>query len=87
MIARKITYTGNFNQDAISTIYDITRKTEITGQVMPQGNTVVVLNLEGDASQIKLLQHQIERKIKTAISGKNVEPIPYQYYVGVTFLP
>lgn len=87
MIARKITYTGNFNQDAISAIYDIARKTEITGQVKPQGTTEVVLNLEGDPSMIKLLQHQIERKVKTAITGKSVEQIPYQYYVGVTFLP
>lgn len=86
MIARKITYKGNFNQDALAAIYDITRRTEITGQVKTEGNSEVILNLEGDASMIKLIQHQIERKVKTAITNKTVEPIPYQNYIGVTFL-
>ncbi len=87
MIARKITYKGNFNKDAVAAIYDITRKTEITGQVKPEGTSEVVLNLEGDPSMIKLIQHQIERKVKSAITGKTVEPIPYQNYIGVVFLP
>jgi hypothetical protein len=33
MIARKITYLGNFNDDVFGTIFDITRKNEITGIV------------------------------------------------------
>ena len=87
MIARKITYRGNFDEKTISAMYDITRKTEITGQVQAPSATEVVLNLEGDPSMLQLVQHQIERKVKSAISGKTVEQIPYQYYVGVTFLP
>lgn len=86
MIARKITYKGNFNPELAGTIYDITRKIEITGQVLAQGNQEVVLNLEGDPSMIKLVQHMVEHKVKKAITGKTVEQIPYQYYVGVTFL-
>jgi hypothetical protein len=87
MIARKITYRGNFDEKTISAMYDITRKTEITGQVSTPSPNEVVLNLEGDPSMLQLVQHQIERKVKSSISGKTVEQIPYQYYVGVTFLP
>jgi hypothetical protein len=87
MIARKITYKGNFNLETIGVIYDITRKIEITGQVKAKSPDEVVLNLEGDPSMIKLVQHMVERKVKKAITGKTVEQIPYQYYVGVTFLP
>ncbi len=86
MIARKITYRGNFNEQSIGEIYDITRKTEITGQVMAEGTNTVVLNLEGDPSMIKLIQHQIERKVKKSITDKTIEQIPYQNYIGVTFL-
>ncbi len=86
MIARKITYKGNFNTATIGDIYDITRKIEITGQVKAEGSGEVVLNLEGDPSMIKLVQHMVEKKVKTAITGKTVEQIPYQYYVGLTFL-
>lgn len=86
MIARKIIYKGNFNQDAVAAIYDITRRTEITGQVQAQGTNEVVLNLEGDPSMIKLIQHQIERKVKTAITSKTVEQLPFQNFIGVTFL-
>ena len=86
MIARKITYRGTFDSDTVALIYDIARKTEITGEVKTQSTDEVVLNLEGDPSMLKLLQHQIERKIKSAIFSKTVEVIPYQYYVGVTFL-
>jgi hypothetical protein len=87
MIARKITYKGHFNQEAIAMIYDITRKIEITGEVKPEGHLQVTLNLEGDPSMIKLVQHQIEHKVKTAITGKTVEKIPYQYFAGLNFLP
>ncbi len=87
MIARKITYRGNFNDETIGTIFDITRKNEITGQVKKVSDHEVELNLEGDPSMIKLVQHQIERKVKTIISDKSIAQIPYQYYVGLTFLP
>lgn len=87
MIARKITYRGNFDSESVGHIFNITRNNEITGLVKKLSDQEVELSLEGDPSQIKLIQHQIERKVKTAIQGKVVEPIPYQYYVGVTFLP
>jgi len=86
MIARKITYKGNFNPETVGIIYDITRKIEITGQVKAQSETEVVLNLEGDPSMIKLVQHMVERKVKKAITSKTIEQIPYQYFAGVTFL-
>jgi hypothetical protein len=86
MIARKITYKGNFNQDALTIIFDIARKSEITGQVKMVNEREIVLNLEGDPSFIKLLQHRIDRSAKAFISEKVVEPIPYQRYVGVTLL-
>ncbi len=86
MIARRITYKGNFNQEAVNIIYDITRKNEITGQVKLVNEREVVLNLEGDPSFIKLIQHQIERKAKAFIADKTIEQIPYQRYVGMTLL-
>ena len=86
MIARKIIYKGNFSSEIVANIFDITRKIEITGEIRPVGATEVILNLEGDPSMIKLIQHQIERKVKT-ITGKSVEQIPYQYYQGLNFLP
>jgi hypothetical protein len=85
MIARKIVYRGNFNQEIVGTIFDITRKNEITGIVKMKNDKEVELLLEGDPSMIKLIQHQIERKVKGAISDKVIEQIPYQYYVGVQF--
>ena len=87
MIARKITYKGSFNPQIVSTIFDITRKIEITGEVRPVGSQEIILSLEGDPSMIKLIQHQIERKVKSAITGKTIEQIPYQYYSGINFLP
>ena len=86
MIARKITYKGQFNQEDVGAIYDITRKNEITGQVRSVSSDVVELNLEGDPAQIKLIQHMIERKVKAAISGKLVERIPFQHYRGIVLL-
>lgn len=86
MIARKITYKGNFNQDALNIIFDIARKSEITGQVRMMSDREIVLNLEGDPSFIKLLQHRIDRSAKAFITDKVVEPIPYQRYVGITLL-
>ncbi len=86
MIARKITYKGTFTPEILGTIYDITRKIEITGQVKAHGAQEVVLNLEGDPSMIKLVQHMVENKVKTAIKEKSVEQIPFQYFVGLTYL-
>lgn len=86
MIARKITYRGNFNQTSLGDIFNIARNNEITGQVKKISDQEVELNLEGDPAQIKLIQHQIERKVKSAITNKTIEQIPYQYFVGVTFL-
>ncbi len=86
MIARKIIYRGNFNQKILGEIYDITRKIEITGQVKSISDQEIELSLEGDASMIKLVQHMVERKVKTMIAEKSIAQIPYQYYVGVTLL-
>ena len=86
MITRKITYNGNFNQDAISSIFDIARKIEITGEVKAINDKQVELNLEGDPSMIKLIQHQIENKLKTAVTDKKVESIPFKNYRGITLL-
>ncbi len=85
MIARKIIYRGNFSDNDAAAMFDITRKNEITGFVKKISDAEVELSLEGDPSQIKLIQHQIERKVKTNITDKSVEPIPYQNYVGINF--
>lgn len=87
MIARKIIYRGSFNDEAVGAMFDITRKNEITGIVKRISEGQVELDLEGDPSMIKLIQHQIERKVKAAIKDKAVEQIPYQYYTGVTYVP
>ncbi len=85
MIARKITYHGNFTPETIGDIFNITRNNEITGLVKGSGSEIELL-LEGDPAQIKLTQHQIERKAKSNIKDKTISNIPYQYYVGVTLL-
>ncbi len=85
MIARKIIYTGNIDESTLAAIYDVTRKTEITGEVRKKSASEVELNLEGDPSMIKLIQHQIERRVKDSIKDKTVSQIPFQYFVGVTF--
>ena len=87
MITRKVTYHGKFDSSAISAVVDLARKAELTGQVTVPSPNTMVLNLEGDPSYLKLLQHQIERQLKAIITGKDVEILPYQYYVGLTFLP
>ena len=86
MIARKIIYRGHFSDEIVGTMFDITRKNEITGFVKKLSDSEVELNLEGDPSQIKLIQHLIERKVKSAITNKSIEQIPYQNYVRVNFL-
>jgi acylphosphatase len=85
MIARKIIYRGNFNDEVVGTMFDITRKNDITGVVRKVSEREIELSLEGDPSQIKLIQHQIERKTKPFITGKEIQQIPFQYYAGVNF--
>ena len=86
MISRKITYHGNFSPEAVALIFDITRKNEITGEVKAVNSSVVELNLEGDPSVIKLIQHQIDRKAKEFIANKTVTAIPFQYFKGINLL-
>lgn len=86
MICRKVTYHGNFSPEVVSSIYDITRKNEITGEVKVLSPKVIELNLEGDPSVIKLIQHQIERKVKDHITEKSVSILPFQYFKGISFL-
>jgi acylphosphatase len=87
MIARKIIYRGKFNEEIVGTMFDITRKNEISGVIKRINDSQVEIDLEGDPSMIKLIQHQIERKIKSSISEKQIEQIPYQYFSGVTYIP
>ena len=83
MIARKITYQGQLDQTALETIFDITRRVEITGEIKMATPGVVVLDLEGDPSMIKLVQHQVERRLKKNIQSKEVLSIPFRYYQGL----
>lgn len=86
MICRKITYRGNFDQLATAQIYQITRRNEINGEVKVISPKEVQLNLEGDASYIKLVQHQIEHSLKEKISNKEITPLSYQQYFGLNFI-
>lgn len=86
MIARKIIYKGNITREDLLVMFDITRKIEITGELKRLAPDTVEFNLEGDPSMIKLVQHQIERKVKDHIKGKEVTSIPYQYYAGMTLI-
>lgn len=86
MICRKITYRGNFDDQTAVKIFDIARKNEITGEVIYRSPQEIHLNLEGDASFIKLIQHQIEKSLKDKISHKEVDQLPYQQYSGITFI-
>ena len=86
MIARKITYTGNFDSTSPETIFSIVRQIEMTGELKVKGPTSIELWLEGDLANITLIQHQIKDKLKGVILDKKVEPIPYQHYVGVTLI-
>jgi hypothetical protein len=86
MIARKIIYQGSFNSQNVGEIYNIARKVEMTGQIKLKSAHEVELILEGDPSMIKLIQHQVERKIKSAITGKTVEPHPYQFFQELVYL-
>lgn len=86
MIARKITYLGKFDQNVVAMIFDITRKNEITGEVKAVSDKEIHLNLEGDPSVIKLIQHQIDRKAKAFITSKEIGQLPFQYYKGIQLL-
>jgi acylphosphatase len=86
MIARKIVYQGRLDAQAAETIYDIARKAEITGEVKFVAPDRVELALEGDPAQIKLVQHQVERRVKTQIENKEVLSVPFRYYHGLDFL-
>ncbi len=86
MIARKIIYQGSLTDQTIALIFDITRKVEITGELKVVSPSQIELNLEGDPSMIKLIQHQIEHRVKEMISHKTIESVPFRYYSGFTLL-
>jgi hypothetical protein len=86
MIARKIVYHGELDQKAMEVMFDITRRNEITGEVKLLSPGKVELDLEGDPSMIKLIQHQIERRMKAQIKSKDVTPIPFRYYQGLALI-
>jgi hypothetical protein len=46
----------------------------------------VELDLEGDPSMIKLIEHQVERRVRANIKSKNITQIPYKHYAGVTLI-
>jgi hypothetical protein len=81
MIARKIVYSGSFNDESLDLICDITRRISITGEIKRKGTNHIELDLEGDPSMIKLIQHQIERRVKT--TGKEVTQIPFANYLNL----
>ncbi len=83
MIARKITYRGSFTPATLEEVWDITRRVEITGEVRRAGDGAVELDLEGDPSMIKLVQHQVERRLKDVIRSKEVTPMPYRERHGL----
>ncbi|MBY0517429.1 MAG: hypothetical protein K2P81_10995 [Bacteriovoracaceae bacterium] len=83
MIARKITYTGNLDVSVAEAIYDIVRKIEITGEVHFTTPGKIVLDLEGDPSMIKLVQHQVEHKMKGL--QKDIKPEPFKNFQGLDF--
>lgn len=84
MIARKITYTGSIDAITAEAIYDVVRKIEITGEVRFAAPGKVELDLEGDPSMIKLIQHQVERKIQGL--SKEVTARPFSNWQGLDFL-
>jgi hypothetical protein len=84
MIARKIVYTGSIDASKAELIYDIVRNIEITGEIRFTAPGKVQLDLEGDPSMIKLIQHQVERKLMGLT--KEVSQIPFKNYEGLDFL-
>ena len=86
MIARKITYQGRLDSAAAETVFDIARRIEITGEIKFVTPNRIELDLEGDPSMIKLVQHQVERRLKSLVEGKEVVTLPYRNYVGLDLL-
>ena len=86
MIARKITYEGRLDAAAAEVVFDIARRIEITGEIKFVGPNRVELDLEGDPSMIKLVQHQVERKLKAQVQNKEIISIPYKNYRGLDLL-
>jgi hypothetical protein len=86
MLAKKITFTGKFDNTSAETMLSIVRQIEMTGELKVKGPTSIELYLEGDLANITLILHQIKQKLKDQILDKTVERIPYQNYVGVTLI-
>lgn len=84
MIARKITYQGSLDAEAAQAIFTIARNVEITGEVRYLSPNRIELALEGDPAQIKLVQHQVERRVKNL--SKEVIAVPFRNYHGLDFL-
>ena len=85
MITRKITYSGRLDAAAAEMVFDIARRIEITGEIKFTTNKLE-LDLEGDPSMIKLVQHQVERKLKALVENKEVVSMPMKNYRGLDFL-
>jgi acylphosphatase len=85
MISKKIIYTGNFDSEKAGLVYNIARKVEMTGEIKLKSNSMIELILEGDPSMIKLIQHQVERKIKDSITSKIVESHPLENLSALSF--
>lgn len=83
MISRKITYQGQLDAASAETVFDIARRIEITGEIKFVTPNKVELDLEGDPSMIKLVQHQVERSLKSLVQSKEVVTIPFKNYQGL----
>ena len=86
MITRKITYLGRLDAAAAETVFDLARRIEITGEIKFVTPNKLELDLEGDPSMIKLVQHQVERKLKSLVESKEVITMPYRNYRGLDLL-
>ena len=86
MIARKITYTGQFDSKSAETILSIVRQIDMTGEVKVVGPTTIEMYMEGDLANLTLILHQIKEKLKDQILDKKVERIHFQNYVGITLI-
>ena len=85
MIARKIIYEGIFDDRTLNAVYELVRKIEITGNLKKNSAGHLELNLEGDLSMIKLIEHQIERKCPTHIKGKEILPAQIMNYPNFSY--
>lgn len=86
MIARKITYQGRLDAVSAEVVFDIARRVEITGEIKFVTPNRVELDLEGDAAIIKLVQHQVERKLLSTVEHKEVTTNPFRHYAGLDLL-